>query len=191
MNYLIVGKNGSGKSYFCVDMLYNLNLTNLANLKSNSEAYSQNYPILQDRDLNQLYTSFADTLEALALENPKVYCNFKTPEQLISSFEQFQNIEDGEDFLEYFKFHIIYNDFIKYVLKNHTSLKLDFLKPVHQLMADINGIKVDNVYAPGQEASIRWNDKDINILWPIDQAKVLTSEKDLKAKSLKEAEVFE
>ena len=148
MNYLIVGKNGSGKSYFCVDMLYNLNLTNLANLKSNSEAYSQNYPILQDRDLNQLYTSFADTLEALALENPKVYCNFKTPEQLISSFEQFQNIEDGEDFLEYFKFHIIYNDFIKYVLKNHRSLKLDFLKPVHQLMADINGIKVDNVYAP-------------------------------------------
>ena len=138
MNYLIVGKNGSGKSYFCVDMLYNLNLTNLANLKSNSEAYSQNYPILQDRDLNQLYTSFADTLEALALENPKVYCNFKTPEQLISSFEQFQNIEDGEDFLEYFKFHIIYNDFIKYVLKNHTSLKLDFLKPVpkffHQIL---------------------------------------------------------
>ena len=51
--------------------------------------------------------------------------------------------------------------------------------------------KVDNVYAPGQEASIRWNDKDINILWPIDQAKVLTSAKDLKAKSLKEAEVFE
>jgi hypothetical protein len=148
MNYLIVGKNGSGKSYFCVDMLYNLNLTNLANLKSNSETYSQNYPILQDRDLNQLYTSFADTLEALAIENPKVYCGFKTPEQLISSFEQFQNIEDGQDFLEYFKFHIIYNDLIKYVLKNHTSLKLDFLKPVHQLMADINGIKVDSVYAP-------------------------------------------
>lgn len=77
------------------------------------------------------YVSFAKTLETLAIENPKVYFGFKTPEQLISSFEQFQNIEDGQDFLEYFKFHIIYNDFIKYVFKNHTSLKLDFLKPVH------------------------------------------------------------
>ena len=27
--------------------------------------------------------------------------------------------------------------------------------------------KVDNVYAPQHEASIRWNDKDIHIEWPI------------------------
>lgn len=52
--------------------------------------------------------------------------------------------------------------------------------------------KVDNVYAPQHEASIRWNDKDINIEWPISADDVLTSEKDLlKATSLKEAEVFE
>lgn len=52
--------------------------------------------------------------------------------------------------------------------------------------------KVDNVYAPQQEASIRWNDKDIDIKWPIDPADVLTSEKDLKrATSLADAEVFE
>ncbi|MCR4774494.1 MAG: dTDP-4-dehydrorhamnose 3,5-epimerase [Prevotella sp.] len=51
--------------------------------------------------------------------------------------------------------------------------------------------KVDNAYAPKHEASIRWNDEDINIEWPIDAKDVLTSEKDLKACSLKEAEVFE
>ena len=52
--------------------------------------------------------------------------------------------------------------------------------------------KVDNVYAPRYEASIKWNDPSINIKWPIAPEDVLTSEKDLlKARSLKEAEVFE
>ena len=52
--------------------------------------------------------------------------------------------------------------------------------------------KVDNVYAPQHEASIRWNDEDLNIEWPISADDVLTSEKDLlKATSLKDAEVFE
>nr|WP_297146094.1 dTDP-4-dehydrorhamnose 3,5-epimerase [uncultured Prevotella sp.] len=52
--------------------------------------------------------------------------------------------------------------------------------------------KVDNVYAPQHEASIRWNDEDIHIGWPISADDVLTSEKDLlKATSLKDAEVFE
>lgn len=52
--------------------------------------------------------------------------------------------------------------------------------------------KVDNVYAPQHEASIRWNDKDIHIECPISADDVLTSEKDLlKATSLKDADVFE
>lgn len=51
--------------------------------------------------------------------------------------------------------------------------------------------KVDNIYAPQAEASIRWNDEDINIEWPIDPKDVVTSEKDLCGKSLKDAEVFE
>lgn len=51
--------------------------------------------------------------------------------------------------------------------------------------------KVDNVYAPQAEASIRWNDEDINIEWPIDAKDVVTSEKDLCGKALKDAEVFE
>lgn len=51
--------------------------------------------------------------------------------------------------------------------------------------------KVDNVYAPQHEASIRWNDEDISIQWPIDIKDVVTSEKDLKASSLKDAELFD
>ena len=51
--------------------------------------------------------------------------------------------------------------------------------------------KVDNVYAPQHEASIRWNDETLNIKWPIDKADVKTSEKDLKGKSLKDAELFD
>lgn len=51
--------------------------------------------------------------------------------------------------------------------------------------------KVDNVYAPQQEAGIRWNDEAIGIEWPIDPKNVLTSEKDLKASSFEDAEVFE
>lgn len=51
--------------------------------------------------------------------------------------------------------------------------------------------KVDNVYAPQSEASIRWNDEIIGIDWPIDPKDVITSEKDLKGKSLADAEVFE
>lgn len=51
--------------------------------------------------------------------------------------------------------------------------------------------KVDNIYAPQHEASIRWNDEEINIQWPIDLKDVVTSEKDLKASSLKDAELFD
>ena len=51
--------------------------------------------------------------------------------------------------------------------------------------------KVDNVYAPLAEASIRWNDETIGIDWPIDAKDVLTSEKDLKACSIQEAELFD
>lgn len=51
--------------------------------------------------------------------------------------------------------------------------------------------KVDNVYAPQHEAGICWNDPDINIQWPIDPKAVITSEKDLKAPRLRDAEVFE
>lgn len=51
--------------------------------------------------------------------------------------------------------------------------------------------KVDNAYAPQSEASIRWDDPDVGIQWPISASEVLTSEKDLKkAVALRDAEVF-
>lgn len=50
--------------------------------------------------------------------------------------------------------------------------------------------KVDNVYAPQHEASIRFNDPALGIEWPIDANDVLTSEKDLKGNLFKDAETF-
>ena len=51
--------------------------------------------------------------------------------------------------------------------------------------------KVDNPYAPAQEAGIRWNDEELAIQWPIDPKLVITSEKDLNACRLRDAELFE
>lgn len=51
--------------------------------------------------------------------------------------------------------------------------------------------KVDNVYAPAYEASIRWDDETLGIQWPIEKGDVVTSEKDLKGKTLNEADLFE
>ena len=50
--------------------------------------------------------------------------------------------------------------------------------------------KVDNAYAPQSEASIRFDDPNLAIKWPIDSKDILTSAKDLDALSFKEAEVF-
>lgn len=50
--------------------------------------------------------------------------------------------------------------------------------------------KVDNPYAPQSEASIRFDDPDLAIQWPIDANDVLTSAKDLDALSFKDAELF-
>lgn len=51
--------------------------------------------------------------------------------------------------------------------------------------------KVDNAYAPQHEASIRFNDPDLNINWPIDPKDVLASEKDYNGKAFAEADIFE
>lgn len=49
--------------------------------------------------------------------------------------------------------------------------------------------KVDNIYAPQAECSIRYDDADVNIAWPLENP--LLSEKDLKhATSFAEAEKF-
>ncbi len=51
--------------------------------------------------------------------------------------------------------------------------------------------KVDNIYSPQNEASIRFDDPDLAIQWPVNMDEVLTSPKDLTAVSLKDAVVFE
>lgn len=50
--------------------------------------------------------------------------------------------------------------------------------------------KVDNVYSPESEASIRFDDPDLNINWPIDSNDIQTSQKDLNGVAFKDAEYF-
>lgn len=63
-----------------------------------------------------------------------------------------------------------------------------------QVLSDVAvfAYKVDNIYAPDTEASIRYDDPELDIRWPIsDPAEVLLSEKDLKrAVSFAAAEKF-
>jgi dTDP-4-dehydrorhamnose 3,5-epimerase len=51
--------------------------------------------------------------------------------------------------------------------------------------------KVDNPYAPQQEAGIRWDDPELAIQWPIDSKDVLTSDKDLRQPLPRDAELFD
>ena len=48
--------------------------------------------------------------------------------------------------------------------------------------------KVDNTYAPDHDAGIRWNDKELNIQWDMEDSKVLVSEKDAELPFLSELE---
>ncbi|WP_321331308.1 dTDP-4-dehydrorhamnose 3,5-epimerase [uncultured Bacteroides sp.] len=50
--------------------------------------------------------------------------------------------------------------------------------------------KVDNDYAPNEEASVLYNDKDLAINWPVAESQLILSEKDRKAVSFKEACYF-
>lgn len=51
--------------------------------------------------------------------------------------------------------------------------------------------KVDNAYAPTHEASIRFDDADLGIDWPMAPSEILTSKKDLEALPFSEAEYFD
>lgn len=51
--------------------------------------------------------------------------------------------------------------------------------------------KVTEVYLPNCDRCIRWDDPDLNILWPpFYRDKIITSEKDAKGRFLKEAEAY-
>ncbi len=51
--------------------------------------------------------------------------------------------------------------------------------------------KVDNIYAPQAEASIRFDDETIDIQWPISLEQLILSEKDKQARLFNEADYFE
>ena len=51
--------------------------------------------------------------------------------------------------------------------------------------------KVDNIYAPEHEASIKYDDAELGIEWPQIQEGVLTSKKDLDAVPFCKAEYFD
>ncbi|WP_094462597.1 dTDP-4-dehydrorhamnose 3,5-epimerase [Pannonibacter phragmitetus] len=50
--------------------------------------------------------------------------------------------------------------------------------------------KVTDFYSPEHDRAIRYNDPDIGINWPIEDASLVLSEKDLKAPRLSEATLF-
>lgn len=50
--------------------------------------------------------------------------------------------------------------------------------------------KVDNIYSPENEASIRFDDPDVGIKWPMNPEEILTSAKDMSAVAFKDAECF-
>lgn len=50
--------------------------------------------------------------------------------------------------------------------------------------------KVDNPYAPTEEAGVRWDDPDLNIEWPVEGLQVKTSEKDMLQPYFKDAVLF-
>ena len=48
--------------------------------------------------------------------------------------------------------------------------------------------KVDSTYAPDHDAGIRWNDKELNIQWDMEDSEVMVSEKDAELPFLSEFE---
>ena len=51
--------------------------------------------------------------------------------------------------------------------------------------------KVDNVYAPQAEASIAYNDKDLNIEWSIEDDQLILSDKDRNGRAFVDADYYE
>jgi len=51
--------------------------------------------------------------------------------------------------------------------------------------------KVDNVYAPNSEASIKFDDPELNINWRLNHREMIISEKDANAKKFSEAILFD
>lgn len=50
--------------------------------------------------------------------------------------------------------------------------------------------KCTNIYSPEYDSGLLWNDKDVNIQWPLENIEeILLSEKDKNQKTLKELDI--
>lgn len=50
--------------------------------------------------------------------------------------------------------------------------------------------KVTDYYSPAGERTVRWNDAELGIAWPVGAADVIASDKDARGATLREAEIF-
>ena len=62
--------------------------------------------------------------------------------------------------------------------------------PTHGILTMTDRARGAYVYAPAAESSIRFDDPDLAIQWPIDMSKVVTSAKDLRGVAFSDAECF-
>jgi len=64
----------------------------------------------------------------------------------------------------------------------------------HAFLALSEGVgfayKTTDYYCPAGERTVVWNDAEIGIPWPVDQASAIVAEKDRKGAQLRDAEVF-
>ena len=51
--------------------------------------------------------------------------------------------------------------------------------------------KVDSYYHPQSEKTLKWNDKNLNISWPLDKNEIQLSRKDIDGKSWSKINFFE
>lgn len=131
MLYAIIAKPGQGKSYFAVVRMYEEQQKNLENLKKNAPIFEENRKLLEDRDL--LKRDFTYTYEL----------GDKTL-QKTSNHEDFDVLEDAEQFEEYFEYYFFYNKYIEQITKEE-GIALTALLPVRQIYSNINGLKIAGV----------------------------------------------
>lgn len=131
MLYAIIAKPGQGKSYFAVVRMYEEQQKNIENLKKNAPIFEENRKLLEERDLLKRDFTYIYELGDKTL-------------QKTSNYEDFDVLEDAEQFEEYFEYYFFYNKYIEQVTKEE-GIALTALLPVRQIYSNINGLKIAGV----------------------------------------------
>lgn len=138
MLYAIIGKPGQGKSYFAVERMFNIQQRNLQNISKNVKTHFENKPILLDRGLDLESDNEYTFKREVQVNNEAKIIDFTF------KLSEFLQIEEEEQFPEYFTLFLLYNDFIEHINQTY-SITLAKFFPVHQIYSDINGLKIDGV----------------------------------------------